>query len=109
MLCIRESRDINLEFESQRCLNASSLSSSSLHSRDLPEGDLGLPSEPPARSDLDKVFPITFVPVARMRVTEAKAVEGDARKKSSPTCSGEVATLKSGCDLDFSVSKVTQA
>lgn len=69
MVCTHRPRDVNLKFESLQLLHASSSSSFSLRSRNLPKGDSKLPLEP-------FIAPLTFTAVVRMCVAKAKAVEG---------------------------------
>lgn len=65
-------KDKNLEFESERPLDASPPISSSSHLKNLLGGDLGLPLETSAKSDLVRIAHLTSKVMARMRATEAE-------------------------------------
>lgn len=111
MVCVRGPRDVNLEFESQRLLDAlfSSSFSFSLCSGSLPKGGLRLPLEPSIKSDLAKVASLTFKVIVRMHATKVEATKGTTQEESSAIGSEEATIYRSGYDLDFGVSRVTQA
>lgn len=99
-------RDVNSKSKSQKLLDASSFSS---RSGNVLEEGLKLPSKPSTGSNLAKVAPFTPTTVVRMCTIATKAIKGAAQKESSATGSEEAATYKSSCNLDYNMSRVTQA
>lgn len=72
----------------------------------LLEEGLELPLEPSTKSDLARVAPLASATMVKRRATETWADEGVAQEESSAFGSEEVATHRSGCELDFSESRV---
>lgn len=83
--------------------------SSSSHSRNLLEGDSGLPLEPSTGSDLARVAPLTFKVVTRIHVAKIETTDRATQGESPALRSEEIEVNTGSYDMELSTSRVTLA